>query len=212
MSYRSFKHLLGETSLERKCRFIFGLGILLLVSVSFFLYGMKTEELVNKQTTASARMHVDDALNKYHTKLLFMKDFESVINAIWGESKSPDDQPRYEARVLSIYNTKDAEKQPRDKWERDALARFVQAAQKNDPRGRRRGRETSPCRCGISKRSRSRILTAGKKGSSSTSRKCSSTSLRASWCATRAKTRTLTATCRVRPPTARTGYFRSWET
>ena len=43
MSYRSFKHLLGETSLERKCRFIFGLGILVLVSVSFFLYGQKTE-------------------------------------------------------------------------------------------------------------------------------------------------------------------------
>ena len=71
MSYRSFKHLLGETSLERKCRFIFGLGILLLVSVSFFLYGKKTEELVRMQTTQNARAHVDDALNKYHTKLLF---------------------------------------------------------------------------------------------------------------------------------------------
>ena len=94
MSYRSFKHLLGETSLERKCRFIFGLGILLLVTVSFFLYGKKTEELVLTQTTQSARMHVDDALNKYHTKLLFTKDIESVINAIWGESKSPDDQPQ----------------------------------------------------------------------------------------------------------------------
>ena len=44
MSYRSFKHLLGETSLERKCRFIFGLGILVLVSGSFFFYGQKTEE------------------------------------------------------------------------------------------------------------------------------------------------------------------------
>jgi two-component system, NarL family, sensor histidine kinase BarA len=133
VSYRSFKHLLGETSLERKCRFIFGLGILLLVTVSFFLYGKKTEELVLKQTTASARRHVDDALNKYHTKLLFMKDFESVINAIWGESKSPDDQPRYEARVLSVYNLNDREKQPADDWERLQVARFVQAAQKNDP-------------------------------------------------------------------------------
>ena len=46
MSYRSFKHLLGETSLERKCRFIFGLGILVLVSGSFFWYGQKTENLV----------------------------------------------------------------------------------------------------------------------------------------------------------------------
>jgi two-component system sensor histidine kinase BarA len=134
VSYRSFKHLLGETSLERKCRFIFGLGILLLVTVSFFLYGKKTEELVLKQTTQSARMHVDDALNKYHTKLLFMdKDLEPVINAIWGESKSPDDHPKYEARVLSVYNLNDPKKQPADDWERGQLARFVQAAQKNDP-------------------------------------------------------------------------------
>ena len=133
VSYRSFKHLLGETSLERKCRFIFGLGILLLVSVSFFLYGKKTEELVRMQTTQNARAHVDDALNKYHTKLLFMKDFESVINAIWGDSNSPDEQPKYKARVLSIYNMKDPEKQPADDWERTQLARFVQAAQKNGP-------------------------------------------------------------------------------
>jgi hypothetical protein len=35
MSYRTFKRLLGETSLERKCRFLFGGGLLLLVSGSF---------------------------------------------------------------------------------------------------------------------------------------------------------------------------------
>jgi two-component system, NarL family, sensor histidine kinase BarA len=133
VSYRSFKHLLGETSLERKCRFIFGLGILLLVTVSFFLYGKKTEELVMTQTTKSARMCVDDARNKYHTKLLLTKDNESVINAIWGESNSPDDQPQYQARVLSVYNLTDREKQPTDEWERTQLARFVQAAQKIDP-------------------------------------------------------------------------------
>ena len=139
MSYRSFKHLLGETSLERKCRFIFGLGILLLVTVSFFLYGKKTEELVRMQTTQNARAHVDDALNKYHTKVLFTKDFESVINAIWGDSNSSDEQPKYKARVLSIYNMKAPEKQPADDWERSQLARFAQAAQKVGP-ARRSGK------------------------------------------------------------------------
>jgi two-component system, NarL family, sensor histidine kinase BarA len=139
VSYRSFKHLLGETSLERKCRFIFGLGILLLVTVSFFLYGKKTEELVRMQTTQNARAHVDDALNKYHTKVLFTKDFESVINAIWGDSNSSDEQPKYKARVLSIYNMKAPEKQPADDWERSQLARFAQAAQKIGP-ARRSGK------------------------------------------------------------------------
>ena len=55
MSYRSFKHLLGETSLERKCRFIFGLGILVLVSGSFFWYGQKTESLVQQADDPDGR-------------------------------------------------------------------------------------------------------------------------------------------------------------
>jgi two-component system sensor histidine kinase BarA len=131
VSYRSFKHLLGETSLERKCRFIFGLGILLLVSVSFFLYGKKTEELVTLQTIHSARNHVDDALKEYHAKRVFQKDYESIINAIWGHSNTQGDQPPYHARLLSIYNLKDPDKQPADAWERSQLARFIQLAQKD---------------------------------------------------------------------------------
>ena len=70
MSYRSFKHLLGETSLERKCRFIFGLGILVLVSGSFFWYGQKTENLVLNQTTQTARMLVQEPLKDLHYKEL----------------------------------------------------------------------------------------------------------------------------------------------
>jgi two-component system sensor histidine kinase BarA len=88
---------------------------------------------VRMQTTQNARGHVEDALNKYHTKLPFFKDFEPVINAIWDESKSPGDLPGYEARVLSISNLKDPLKQPADDWERAQLARFVQADQKIDP-------------------------------------------------------------------------------
>ena len=85
MSYRSFKHLLGETSLERKCRFIFGLGILLLVTCSFFLYGRKTEELVMMQTTQSARMRVNDALKKHHfIKSLGNKDARAVPHQALG--------------------------------------------------------------------------------------------------------------------------------
>ena len=38
MSYRAFKRLLGETSLERKCRFLLGGFILLLITGSFWLY------------------------------------------------------------------------------------------------------------------------------------------------------------------------------
>ena len=46
MSYRALKHLLGETSLERKCRFIFGGGILMLITASFYWYGSQSEKMV----------------------------------------------------------------------------------------------------------------------------------------------------------------------
>ena len=43
MSYRAFKRLLGETSLERKCRFLFGAFILLLITGSFSFYARQTD-------------------------------------------------------------------------------------------------------------------------------------------------------------------------
>ena len=132
MSYRSFKHLLGETSLERKCRFIFGLGIFLLVTVSFLLYGLKTETLVKKQTTQTARMLVNPTLMNIHYKKLGNEDFESIIDVLWGGLRPLDDMPNSEPWVLNPYNTKDPKKQPADEFERTTLARFLQAASDED--------------------------------------------------------------------------------
>ncbi len=56
MSYKTFKKLLGETSLERKCRFLFGSGLLLLITASFYLYGRLTAELVEKQNRINGRL------------------------------------------------------------------------------------------------------------------------------------------------------------
>ena len=47
MSYRTFKRVLGETSLERKCRWWFGLSLVVLLTASFTWYGRRTEELVD---------------------------------------------------------------------------------------------------------------------------------------------------------------------
>jgi len=55
MSYRSLKRVLGETSLERKCRFLFGGCLLVLITGSFWWYGRSTEELVYKASRESAR-------------------------------------------------------------------------------------------------------------------------------------------------------------
>jgi two-component system, NarL family, sensor histidine kinase BarA len=130
VSYRSFKHILGETSLERKCRFIFGLGILVLVSGSFFWYGQKTESLVRKQTTQTARMLINPTLLNIHYKSLGNENFAPVLKVLSNDFKPMEDElPNHEAWVLDPDNPTDPNKQPRDEFERQTLARFVQAAQ-----------------------------------------------------------------------------------
>ncbi len=126
MSYRSFKHLLGETSLERKCRFIFGLGILVLVSGSFFWYGQKTESLVLNQTTQTARMAVNPTLMNVHYRALGNSNFESILDVLWGDLKPVEDLPNYKAKVLNPFKLKDQGKQPLDEFERYALNQFLQ--------------------------------------------------------------------------------------
>src|SRR3954447_7734041 len=59
MSYRAFKRLLGETSLERKCRFLFGGFILLLITGSFWLYARQTEHLAYDQLPTTCKLLVN---------------------------------------------------------------------------------------------------------------------------------------------------------
>ncbi len=66
MSYRSIKRVLGESSLERKCRFLFGAYLLLLICASFMLYGWLTERLVYEQNPIKGRLLVGQAMYKVH--------------------------------------------------------------------------------------------------------------------------------------------------
>ena len=111
MSYRSFKHLLGETSLERKCRFIFGLGILVLVSGSFFWYGQKTESLVLHQTTQTARMMVNPTLKDIHYKALGNDNFGSILEVLWGDLKPLEEFPNYRAKIINPFKLNEQGKQ-----------------------------------------------------------------------------------------------------
>src|SRR5207247_6008808 len=67
MSYRAFKRLLGETSLERKCRFLFGGFILLLITGSFWLYARQTEHLAYDQITTNCRLLVNQIVDRILT-------------------------------------------------------------------------------------------------------------------------------------------------
>jgi signal transduction histidine kinase len=66
MSYRTFKRLLGETSLERKCRLLFGLATFCLITGSFLWYYWATEGLANDQAETTGRLAVSSALIRAH--------------------------------------------------------------------------------------------------------------------------------------------------
>jgi signal transduction histidine kinase len=74
MSYRAFKRLLGETSLERKCRFLFGAGILVLITLSFWLYAYLTEQLAYNQAVTTCRLLVYPILAQHHVP--YLKDWK----------------------------------------------------------------------------------------------------------------------------------------
>src|SRR5947209_14098455 len=84
MSYRAFKRLLGETSLERKCRFLFGAGILVLITASFWLYAFRTEHLAYDQTAPLGRLLVNSLIARHHIQKAKVRRWE------W-EQPEPDD-------------------------------------------------------------------------------------------------------------------------
>src|SRR5947209_20529473 len=84
MSYRAFKRLLGETSLERKCRFLFGAFILLLITASFWLYAYQTEHLAYDQATTTCRLLVNPLLATEHLRFLKGKRFDlKLLEQAW---------------------------------------------------------------------------------------------------------------------------------
>ncbi len=138
MSYRTFKHLLGETSLERKCRFIFGGGILALVTLSFWMYGRKTETLVVRRNQDAARWQVPPIIHNLHLKSVALTRADlgpTLDNPAWDVTPR-DGYQRFDSHVIKPF-AEDAKDGPRDDFERLALERFLRAAE-------RQTRETIP--------------------------------------------------------------------
>lgn len=137
MSYRTFKHLLGETSLERKCRFIFGGGILALVTLSFYWYGQKTESLVIGQKTEAARVLVGPILQKFHVQtVLNSRNLTDLVDEWADDHSTLNETPGYDSHIILPFESRDSKHQPRDDFEAEAVARFYRAAAKEGPNAR----------------------------------------------------------------------------
>ncbi|CAN5720480.1 ATP-binding protein [soil metagenome] len=132
MSYRTFKHLLGETSLERKCRFIFGSGIFALVAVSFSIYGLKTESLVIGESEQAARMQVGGVLKELHFKSYVRPELAPVVDRMSRELSPQDGFQSFDSHVIKP-RAKDPDRGPRDDFERLVLERFLKAAARQEP-------------------------------------------------------------------------------
>ncbi|MEC9096515.1 MAG: HAMP domain-containing sensor histidine kinase [Planctomycetota bacterium] len=66
MVQQSWRRVLGETSLERKCRLLFGFWLTLLISGAFWGVEKVSSDLILKNTRTTARDAVDTALLKPH--------------------------------------------------------------------------------------------------------------------------------------------------
>ena len=116
MSYRSFKRVLGETHLERKCRLLFGCCLFLLITGGFWWLGRRTENLVKQQNQKAGPHFVDQVMLKNHwTTWNNNPEFEKML---LGTIRDMETQP-YDWEVISLTPPPADEHIIRDKWVKD---------------------------------------------------------------------------------------------
>ncbi len=126
MSYRTLKRALGETSLERKCRYLFSCCLLVLIATSFWWYGSRTEQLVYENTRSNCRHLVDAVLLHLHwTKVDTLKSNQAFVNQA---ATAMQTAQQYTARVLKPGggdSDDDKAYQPETTFEKQALDYFT---------------------------------------------------------------------------------------
>ncbi|MEQ9409240.1 MAG: HAMP domain-containing sensor histidine kinase [Fuerstiella sp.] len=78
INYRGLKKLLGETSLERKCRLLFGVALMILITTSFWIYAGRTRQLVEGQQIVKARTLIPEMLWRRHVLRFARRRFEEL--------------------------------------------------------------------------------------------------------------------------------------
>jgi signal transduction histidine kinase len=112
MSYRSIKRVLGETSLERKCRFLFGGCLFVLIIASFSWYGYSTEGLVKEQNRSTCRLLVNQALLSAHWMVLTTHEEEEMKQLVKELTGKLSNQAYREYECYFLPLNDDDEKKP----------------------------------------------------------------------------------------------------
>jgi signal transduction histidine kinase len=124
MSYRAFKRLLGETSLERKCRFLFGAFILLLITGSFWLYARQTEHLAYDQLDTTSRLLVPPIVARWHLKERDRVKAVEEFKSRWEEQLWPERLRQREPRFIGPNSSKESD--------RDLFNKFASGEYQNE--------------------------------------------------------------------------------
>ncbi|NUQ64325.1 MAG: DUF3365 domain-containing protein [Pirellulales bacterium] len=120
MSSRSFNRVLGESSLELKCLSLFGAFLLLVITVSFFLYWRVTETVVYEQNPTKGQLLADQAMLVTHwEKMEPDEKFLPVVQDL--TEKLSKQKQEYEWRFIK---PGDPKKGPRNPFEQELLERF----------------------------------------------------------------------------------------
>lgn len=120
MSYRTFKRVLGENSLERKCRFLFGAALLVLILGSFFWAGHANERLVNQTTRSICQLLVEPVLMKLHVVAFSGEEYTKSDDGQVIEQIVEDLQDlNYDAKFLSLdkVSANALDTNPDQRWE-----------------------------------------------------------------------------------------------
>jgi signal transduction histidine kinase len=120
MSYRFFKRLVGESSLEFKCLVLFGAALLLLITGSFWWYGLVTEKLVFEQNEIKGRLLVGTVLTRTHWEKL---QNDPLNRNLAGILSSELTLPDYDWKFLKPEEA-DGASELVDDWERGLIARL----------------------------------------------------------------------------------------
>lgn len=124
MSYRSVKRVLGETSLERKCRFLFGACLLVLITLSFWFFGAATERLVHEKNEETGRRLVDATMLKSHIRWYETKEeWKDFVRAMTDNLENLD----YKADFLALEETEAEHVLPPGDEEEEKILRDLKA-------------------------------------------------------------------------------------
>ncbi|MBT5017886.1 MAG: HAMP domain-containing protein, partial [Planctomicrobium sp.] len=128
MSYRRFKRLLGETSLERKCRLMFGGALMLLITGSFYVYAQLNLRIVQEQYRDRAQLLIAQNMTTTHYQELqegaqdpeatqFFKDLNEALK--------PDRLREFNWKfVPEDYEQAETTARPTDDFEFDAFSQL----------------------------------------------------------------------------------------